>query len=664
MPKQSLKPGHLLGAYPQRDTDRSSALENAAHIIAGACSRRYRTRETSAKKFLRQVESAGESLRELDARMLREQTDELRGRLRRDGLQPDLTARAFALAREYAGRTLGMRHFDSQVIGGWAILEGMLAEMDTGEGKTLTATLPACAAALAGIPVHVITVNDYLATRDCRSMAPLYAVLGIRAGVVTEDMRDPAARRAGYACDVTYCTNKQVAFDYLHDRVAIGARRAPVYRMIDRLPGDSGFGSGPLLRGLCFAIVDEADSVLIDEARTPLKLSGASGTAVDERIYRQAMEIAAKLDAASEYRVDRTAGEVVLREPGRDRVARLAADVDAYFASARRREAMVCQALVARHLFLRDRHYLVRDGAVEIVDEHTGRAMPDRSWEMGLHQLIEAKEQLEITSPAKTLARITYQRFFRRYLRLGAMTGTAREVAGELWSVYDLSVFRVHPNRRSQRRSLPTTIHVTEEAKWRDVAERASEVRRQGRPVLIGTRSVAASEALSLRLTHAGIDHEVLNARQDRREAEIIAAAGQPGQITVATNMAGRGTDIVLAPGIAGAGGLHVIAAERNDARRIDRQLYGRCGRQGDPGSYEAVWSWDDESFLKCAPGPVKWLATNIISGQFRLRRGPGMLLMRLVQLGTERRHARTRRRLLNQDQRLDEVFAFSGPME
>ncbi|MGI9341847.1 MAG: hypothetical protein ACR2QV_03300 [Gammaproteobacteria bacterium] len=659
----ALRPGRLLGAYPELPPDRVSQLGRAMRNLGTPATWLRSARDAKAKAFLRAVNDAGEPLRKFDAAQLDACTADLRAGLQRHGLRPDLTARAFALVREFASRTLDLRHFDEQVIGGWAILDGLVAEMDTGEGKTLTATLPACAAALAGIPVHVVTVNDYLAQRDRELMAPLYAILGVRVGVATPDMPD-ATRARAYACDVTYVTNKQVAFDYLRDRVAIGHRRAAVYRSIDRMSGRPDDGNAPnlLLRGLCFAIVDEADSVLIDEARTPLKLSGAAEDPIEAHVYRQAIDAARELDDAADWHID-SVGAVALVDAGRDRVARRVADADRYFLSPRRRNALIRQALTALHLFERDRHYLVRDGAIEIIDENTGRVMQDRTWEMGLHQLIEAKEGLAISRPAQTLARITYQRFFRRYLKLGAMTGTAREVAGELQSVYGLAVHRVPPHRASRRRILPAKIFATEGAKWDDVVARAIASIHERRPVLIGTKSVAASDALSAALNRAGISHELLNARQDEREAEIIARAGREGQITVATNMAGRGTDIALGPGVAERGGLHVVAAECNDSRRLDRQLFGRCARQGDPGSCEAVWSFSDESFVKCAPRPVKWLAKNIIFGHSR-KRGPGMLLIRLVQWYTERRNTRLRRRLLQQDQRLDEVFGFSGPME
>ena len=522
----ALRPGRLLGAYPELPPDRVSPLGRAMRNLGTPATWLRSARDAKAQAFLRAVNDAGEPLRKFDAAQLDACTADLRARLQRHGLRPDLTARAFALVREFGGRTLGLRHFDEQVIGGWAILDGLVAEMDTGEGKTLTATLPACAAALAGIPVHVVTVNDYLAQRDRELMAPLYAILGVRVGVATPDMPD-ATRARAYACDVTYVTNKQVAFDYLRDRVAIGHRRAAVYRSIDRMSGRPDDGNAPnlLLRGLCFAIVDEADSVLIDEARTPLKLSGAAEDPIEAHVYRQAIDAARELDDATDWHID-TAGAVALVDAGRDRVARRVADADRYFLSPRRRNALIRQALTALHLFERDRHYLVRDGAIEIIDENTGRVMQDRTWEMGLHQLIEAKEGLAISRPAQTLARITYQRFFRRYLKLGAMTGTAREVAGELQSVYDLAVHRVPPHRPSRRKILPAKIFATADAKWDDVVARAITAIHDRRPVLIGTKSVAASDALSATLNRAGIESRIAECAPGRARGGNRRARG------------------------------------------------------------------------------------------------------------------------------------------
>jgi len=604
----------------------------------------------------------------MNAAQLASYSNGLRAQMKKAGLRPDLSARAFAVVREHADRTLNLRHYDCQVLGGWAILEGMLAEMDTGEGKTLTATLPACAAAFAGIPVHVITVNDYLAERDRELMLPLYSVLGIRSAAVTQSMQNPDDRRAGYGADITYCTNKQVTFDYLRDRVTIGARRDPLYRVLDKLNSapaqNDGKNDGLLLRGLCFAIIDEADSVLIDEARTPLKLSAPTDAGLDEDIYYQAVSAARELEIDVEFSVAVATGEVTLLESGEQRLEAILAGRNSYFDSRRRRNAIARQALIACHCFSLDRDYLVRDGEIQIIDEHTGRAMPDRSWELGLHQLIEAKEGLEVSRPAKTIARITYQKFFRRYHRVGAMSGTAQEVRDELWSVYELAVFRVPTNKPCIRKLLPPSVHVNESTKWQAIFERVVANRDQGRPVLVGTRSLVASETLSAMLAEGGVEHQVLNARNDREEAAIIALAGQSGRVTVATNMAGRGTDIKLGDDVAKAGGLHVIVAECNDAGRIDRQLHGRSARQGEPGSCETVVSWADGALKKCGPSPASYVANGVASGKLSLGLGFEGRVLRWLQAGTERRHARLRRALLKQDQRLDEIFAFSGSSE
>jgi len=660
MSREILQPGRTLGSYPEREFVPPNWFEATVDRLTGPIVRRTRARQLGAQKFLQQVHAAAAGLEKLDTVELRDRTVTLRHALLRDGLVDELCARAFAIVREVSGRTLGMRHFDSQIIGGWTMLQGMTAEMATGEGKTLTATLPVCTAAMAGIPVHVITVNDYLAGRDCELMSPLYNVLGMSVGAITEDVEDLAARQAVYACDIAYCTNQAVAFDYLRDRITMGHRRGRLYRSIDGL--SSGKGNQLLLRGLCFALVDEADSVLIDEARTPLKLSGAAVNQIDRRSLRQALKFADQLDEHGDgYLINDR--RVVLNERGKAYLAELTEGLDRQWTSPRRRELTITQALSARHLFLKDQEYIVRDGEIQIIDQNTGRVMPDRSWEMGLHQMIEAKEGLEITDPSESLARITYQRFFRRYLRVGAMTGTAQEVAGELWSVYRLPVVKIASNKPSQRRSFPTRIHRTAEGKWQNVVTQAKVMQANGRAVLIGTRSVETSEQLSERLTLAGIEHEVLNARQDRREADIVAQAGQPGRITVATNMAGRGTDIILDPLVTQGGGLHVIATERNEARRIDRQLFGRCARQGDPGSVEAILSWEDEIMDSCALRPIFEIARKL-DYQTHVGQWIGLALARAAQREVERRHARTRRNLLIQDQRLEDVFAISGMME
>jgi preprotein translocase subunit SecA len=533
--------------------------------------------------------------------------------------------------------------------------------METGEGKTLTATLAAVTAALAGTPVHIITVNDYLAGRDAEWMAPIYRALGLSVGVIVHGL-DPAARQAAYACDVTYCTNKEIVFDYLRDRLLLGRRAGRVQLQVARLAGAGGQADRLLLRGLHYAIVDEADSVLVDEARTPLIISGAGEEEgiTARKLYQTALALADQLVQGQDYLLEARERRVELTAAGETRLRDVTTGMKGVWTGTLRRQELVRQALTARHCFHRDTDYLVRDGKVQIIDEYTGRLMGDRSWEHGLHQLIEAKEEVAVTRQTSPLARISYQRFFRRYLRLAGMTGTAREVAGELRAVYGLPVVRVPSNRPLIRQRLPHRSFATAKAKWDAVVERIRALHEAGRPVLVGTRSVGASEHLAALLEAAGLDHVVLNARQDKEEAEIVARAGEPGRITVATNMAGRGTDIRLAPGVAEVGGLHVLATERHEAGRIDRQLFGRCGRQGDPGTYEVFVSLEDELIMVHAQKVARRLAAHAA----RLGRlgslVPHWVVIR-AQARAESLHSRARRDLLRLDEQMETALAFSG---
>jgi len=661
----ALKPGGVLGPYPERPAPEDGRLDALAQRLLAPLVCHWSSYRSRSRTFLAMVDDAGSKLLCRSDEWLAVQAHELRADLHRHGLTDELCAAAFGLVREVAHRTLGMRHYDSQIIGGRVMLQGMLAEMETGEGKTLTATLPACVAAMAGIPVHIVTVNEYLVTRDAALMAPIYQMLGLSVGAVTEDLADASSRREAYAKDITYCTNKQVAFDYLRDRLTLGTGRGPIRHRLDGMKTKVDASNGLILRGLCFAIVDEADSVLVDEARTPLILSGPSDRQHEPQVYRQALDLASQLEAGNaDFVVLQSQNTVTLSSAGRQRLAELAEKLDDPWRSSRRREELVTNALVATHLRILDRHYIVRDGAVQIIDENTGRTMPDRSWQAGIQQLVELKEGVEITEQRDSLARITYQRFFRRYMRLGAMTGTAMEAAGELSSIYGLRVVQIPSHKPSRRFCTSRHVHATADAKWAAVIARVTKLQQQQRPVLVGTRTVEASERLSERLAAEGITHQVLNARQDAEEANIIARAGQAGRITIATNMAGRGTDIKIAPGVAALGGLHIIATERNEAKRIDRQLFGRCGRQGDPGSFEEILSYDDDLLVFCAPRPVIRLFRWIHCGQPRIAHKAGAFLMRAVQREVERRDARIRRALLAADQAIGDALAFTGPME
>ncbi|HET7365582.1 MAG TPA: prepilin peptidase [Burkholderiales bacterium] len=659
-------PGELAAArpYAERSERAPGWHDRLAEFLWDTGVRPLWTRLRDPARALRAIVPAVEAherrLRAADDRALGELAASLRGRLRRQGFSVELAGECFALVREAAERTLGKRHYEPQLLAGWGLLQGRLIEMQTGEGKTFAATLAACAAALAGYPVHVITVNDYLAARDAEEMGPLYRFLGLTVGVVVQG-RTRVERRSAYACSITYCSNKELAFDYLRDRVALARRASRLHLALERLRGDATREEDLVLRGLHFAIVDEADSVFIDEARTPLILSATSRSAAAPEDCTRALALARMLAAGEGYTVDLAERSVALTDSGKAQLAAQSAALEGVWRSVRAREELVTQALSALLLFRRDQHYVVADDKVQIVDESTGRVMPDRSWEQGLHQMIEAKEGCPTTDARETLARLTYQRLFRRYLRLSGMTGTAQEVAREIASVYRLRVVPVPLHRPSRRVYGGARFCETLAEKWAAVAdavERIACIAR--RPVLIGTRSVRASEELSRVLTERGIEHALLNAKQDKAEADVVARAGEPGRVTVATNLAGRGTDIRLAAGVAEAGGLHVILTEYHDSRRIDRQLFGRCARQGDPGSCEAIVSFEDEIFAVHAPRAALWAAAlrQNDTGAARAVQGG---LRATAQFSAERRAAAVRVQNLKLDQRLEQLLAFSG---
>lgn len=646
--------------YPQRRERELGWIEPIETVIEGVpgplISRLFRWR---AERTVRAINRSHNEIAALDDNALARLTAEIRRDLRTPQNREVAIARSFAIIRELATRTIGLRHHDVQLQGGLALLRGMVAEMDTGEGKTLTATLAAGTVALSGTPVHVVTVNDYLARRDAELMAPVYHALGLSVGVVYHGL-DAPARRTAYAADIVYASNKEIVFDYLRDRIALGAATGNLRLKLEGLREGKRRRDRIVMRGLHFAIVDEADSVLVDEARTPLIISRETEPGEEAAWAEKAMKLVVSLEAGRDYRIIGDERRIELTIDGKSRLARIGAETGGIWSSRIRREDAARQALAALHLFHAGEHYLVRDDIVEIVDEYTGRIMADRSWNEGLHQLIEVKEGCPVTGRKVPVARISYQRFFRRYQSLAGMTGTAREVGGEFWNTYRLRVARIPTNRPSQRRRQVDRIYRTQAEKWRAIADASVELTAQGRPVLIGTRSVATSEALSEYLAKAGVEHVVLNAKQDQEEARIIAQAGEAGQVTVATNMAGRGVDIALSDEVLGRGGLHVILSERHDAGRIDRQLFGRCGRQGEPGSCSVMVSLEDPlieflgggiaSRLARLPGPVgHWLARRAFD---------------TAQRHAERLHARTRLDLLKLDRRLGTLMSFAGEVE
>jgi preprotein translocase subunit SecA len=570
------------------------------------------------RKHVPRILGAEKKLTPLSDDQLRRASLALRYRAQSGEPLDRLLVDGFALVREAARRALGMEHYDVQLIGGAALHAGSVVEMQTGEGKTLTATLPLYLAALPGKGAHLATANDYLAARDAEQMRPLFERLGLTVGAVTSEL-SRSERRAAYACDITYGTAKEFGFDFLRDRLAETAHPSARYFGHD----DDAPTKLAVQREPFAMLVDEADSLLIDEARTPLVVSGTPGEDRDAKIaiYRWAAKVAAKFQGDEHYDYDPKSHRVTLTAAGRRRVRELTAGDDGLPHDAALVDLYehVERAIRAARDFVRDRHYIVRSGEVVIVDGFTGRLAEGRRWRDGLHQAVEAREGLEIGLPAADAARITLQDFMLRYERLAGMTGTIASAAHELKSIYNTPVLVVPTHRPPQREQLPDVVLGTSDERWRAIVAEVGELHAAGRPVLIGTRSIDKSETLSRLLAAAKLAHQVLNARQIAAEAEIVASAGERGRITVATNMAGRGTDIRLGTGVREVGGLHVIISELHESARIDRQLIGRCGRQGDPGSYRRYMAMDDDILLT-GLGPeraAQWRKRGLRGGRF-----------------------------------------------
>ncbi len=525
------------------------------------------------RPLVQRINDLEPSVARLSDQELQAKTPEFKERLDRGESLDSLLPEAFAVVREAAKRTLGMRPFDVQLMGGIVLHQGKIAEMKTGEGKTLVATLPVYLNALTGRGVHVVTVNDYLARRDAEWMGQVYRFLGMEVGVIVHDL-DDAQRKAAYDADITYGTNNEFGFDYLRDNMKYSLEEL-------------------VQREFYYAIVDEVDSILIDEARTPLIISGPSDESTD--LYHVANGVIPHLKRDVDYNVDEKLRTVTLTEEGVAKCEKLLGVDNLYDPTKAELLHHLQQALKAHVLFKRDRDYIVKDGQVIIVDEFTGRLMPGRRYSEGLHQALEAKEGVKVESENQTLASITFQNYFRMYEKLAGMTGTADTEATEFKEIYNLDVVVIPTHKPMIRVDYPDQVFRTQREKFEAVVREIEELHRIGRPVLVGTTSVENSELLSEMLKRRGIPHEVLNAKHHEREAEIVAHAGEKGRVTIATNMAGRGTDIVLGPGVKELGGLHIIGTERHESRRIDNQLRGRSGRQGDPGSSRFYLSLEDD---------------------------------------------------------------------
>jgi len=539
------------------------------------------------ERVLRELRRTVEDVGSLEGRMrvltdaqLAAKTTEFRARLDNGESLDDMLPEAFATVREAARRAINMRHFDVQVLGGIVLHEGKIAEMATGEGKTLVATLPAYLNALTGKGVHIVTTNDYLASRDRDWMGPVYEFLGMTAGSIRAFMPHDE-RQAAYNCDITFGQNNEFGFDYLRDNMEVRKENQVQPRRH-------------------YAIIDEVDSILIDEARTPLIISGPAHESSDK--YAAANRVAKGLKPGVHYEVKEKERQVTLNEDGILEAEKLVG-VDTFYTGTNMDwPHFIDNALRAKELFKRDRDYVVQNNQVIIVDEFTGRLMEGRTWSDGLHQAIEAKERLKIKQENQTLATITFQNFFKLYDKIAGMTGTAMTEAAEFARIYDLDTVEIPTNKPLLRESHPDQVYLKEADKFEAITEEIVREHSYGRPLLVGTVSIEKSEMLSAMLKKRGIKHDVLNAKQHAREAQIVAKAGQMGHVTIATNMAGRGVDIVLGEGVAEIGGLHVIGTERHEARRIDNQLRGRAGRQGDPGSSTFFLSLEDDLMRIFAP--------------------------------------------------------------
>ena len=604
------------------------------------------------------IDNQAGSLEKLEPRELRKRSLALRYEALSGKPLDHLVPSAFALVREAGRRTIGLRHYPVQLLGGVAMHFGSIAVMQTGEGKTLTATLPMYLAALTGKGAHLATANDYLAERDAELMKPVYEALGLTIGVVKSDSRRPE-RKSGYACDITYSTAKEIGFDFLRDRLAKRRMELGHSGLVSGLmdEAEDNNSNSTVQRELNFMLVDEADSTLIDEARTPLIVSSMPDEVAKAKmaLYQWASKVNQQYSFGEHYEVDPKTKKVSLNAEGRrlsrklpqPELLRETPMMDIY--------DQVEQALFVELNYVRDRQYVIRDGEIVIVDEFTGRLSEGRKWRAGLHQAIEAREKLEVSVESGEAARITIQDLFLRYDRLSGMTGTAANSAAELRKIYNVRVINIPTNKPPKRIQWPDLVFGSESQKWNAIVDEIESIHRSGRPVLVGTRSIDKSEMLAQMLLDRKIPHDVLNARNLAREAMIVAGAGEVSRVTVATNMAGRGTDIKVSPPSLELGGLHVICTEVHESARIDRQLIGRCGRQGDPGTFRQFMSLEDE-LLELGLGPDKAKRIRTHANQ------PAKVLARFAscfrnaQAKIEKRHFHGRKMLLYHEKQRQEV--------
>ncbi len=640
-----------------RSRRRRAEIPTGFDIIASRASMAIQARRVTLSWLRKQaelVDALAPSIRNHSEAALDQVISETREAFVRGRQDHEVVRRGLGLVREVARRHTGEEAYIVQLMGALSLYHGRIIEMLTGEGKTLTGSLAAPLIAWHRRHLHVFTVNDYLAKRDAQSREPIYRRCLLRVGAIHQDLGQDD-RFNTYALPIVYGTPKQITADWLRDQIRLGAK-TNAWAGRQAMIASGSQDSGPMIPGLQAALVDEADAVLIDEGVVPLIIARARRTDDMADVYRRAASIAASLDEGPDYQVDHLRRRVELKDRGRHRCSLLFDQAPEPIWKARRRaEELIRNALIARHCYLRGHQYQVVDGRVVIVDEYTGRFLADRQWEHGLHQSVEAKEAIDVTADRETMARMSFQRFFRSYPFLCGMTGTAADATSEMKAVYTRPVLVIPTNRPIARKQWPLRVFRNTEAKWNAIAQSISDLHQQGRPILVGTRSIEASEFLSKKLEARGLPHRVLNANFDKEEAEMIGGAGLGGSaasITVATNMAGRGTDIKPEPDAIAVGGLHVILTEMHTAKRIDRQFIGRAGRQGDPGSAQIFVSLEDELVKLHSRTAARVLKRSGLGEELS---GVGVRaaakLFRFAQRDAEARARRGRAGVLKQDQ-------------
>ncbi len=658
----SVKPGLLHGERPEREAAKAQSAFDRSFAHFAGCLRKSQLSERSFMTTLAAIEREQRSIAALDEVERGDLRIKLHRILRKDGLLSDSVIPLIALIRQCIVDEMEINPHPAQLYAGWAMLHGCVAEMQTGEGKSLTAAFPAIVMAMTGSPVHVITVNEYLAQRDAENLSLIYRKFGLSCSCVTSSM-DTREKRDAYRADIVYCTNKQVVFDYLRDSLNLAAHKgelAECFRSLVTLKP-----SPSVQRGLGFAIIDEADSVLIDDARVPLILAEARKTDNKEIVEASlALSIASTLSEGVDYVLNSDAQPIELTESGNKTISDMTQQLQGVWRIDRYRRELLIQALTALYKFQLDRDYLIRDGKVELIDGSTGRTLTDRKLQHGLHRMLELKEKCDVTDSNNVLAGMSFQSFFQRYCHLSGMSGTLHEVRRELRHVYGLKVIKVSPHKAVKRKDFGIRIFSDDKQQFDFALMDIKQRHLSGQPVLLGARTLELSERLSALLTEHGIEHELLNARQDSTESDIIKSAGIYGAVTVATNMAGRGTDITLGHGVARLGGLHVVNFSLNDSSRVDRQLFGRSARQGDPGSCQALLSLRDQVV-------AQFVSSWIIDGVSRFsQRWPyaGQPLMRSLirfsQFRRERWDSKQRIEAFRRWPKIKRQLGYTGDME